>query len=265
MTNTMSTPSNVSNSLKELKENDELQSESENDWEDELGSDDVEALGGKSPVTPPSLPLPFLPSSGGVAYSSPIRGTIEEIAQIRNKKRQKKRLQTIQENRNQRQEEEATARIVALNDVMAYLHSKQLKIWDLLEFVFNPVHHQGIIRHNDFFNVRGRATQILDWWLSPENRGQRGKEEVEDWLEGYVAKKVSKEARTVTSSKLLRTMDNIVNADTVSKFDLTELNRSLWEDSLGAPFMMRVLESFSTSRHSKKHTEKRRIKTNMVC
>lgn len=230
---------------------------SEEEWETEHEAEE------EHPVTPPSR-HPILPSSGPVR-SSPIRGSPTTVRQIRRRKSQKKRQETLQNAQRQIKEQEGATRRAALDDVIIYLHSKDLKLWDLLEYIFNPVYQQGTIRHNDFFIIKGRSKQILEWWLSPHNRSGTAKAEVREWVEEYAVRKASHEARVVTASKKLQTMGSNLDGGTVKDFDLTTINEGFRNHSSGAPFTLRILESFSTSRHVKTHTESRKKKTNMVC
>lgn len=206
-----------------------------------------------------------LPPSSGPRRSSPIIGSPGEIRRIRTRKAQRRRHETLDKNIRTQREQARTLRHAALEDVLDTLHSKNLKLWDLLEYIFNPAHQQGSIRYNEFFVTQGNPTKILEWWLSPLNRGKKAKEEIKEWIGNYAAKVASQEARAVTASKIFQTADIILDAQTVKAFDLQSINKMLSEDSsAGAPFTMRILKSFSTSRHAKKHSETRKKRTDMV-
>lgn len=231
----------------------------ESDWES-----DSETAHLEEPQTPTQGQIP-LPSSSGPYRSSPVVGTQEEIRNIRRRKSNKQRAQTMAAKQLKVQEANEATRIASLQEVIDVLHSKNLRLWDLLEYIFNPANHQGVTRYNDFFIQRSRSAQVLEWWLSPDNRSKHARADVKKWIEKYAVRKVSKEARTVTTSKKLQTIGNNIDSKTVKNFDLSKINRVLkHESTTGAPFTMRLLESFSTSRHVAKHSENRRQKTNMV-
>lgn len=236
----------------------------ESSSENELDSDERESLL-DSPRTPRQSEAVFLPSSGPI-QSSPIVGSPEQIRRLRMEKGRKKRQQTLQKNAEEKRETEQATRKLALQEVMDLLHSKNLIFWDLLEYIFNPENQQGEVRHREFFVKKHRSTKILDWWLSPQNRGRHAKDEIREWIAKYTVKRVSREARGVTKSKTLQTIGRTIDSQTVKDFDFGKLNSMLRvQSSSGAPFAMRILEAFATSRHSRKHTKNRRTKTNMVC
>lgn len=243
----------------ENEDGEDYETDIEEEYEPNGESDNV-------PHTPQIQPglIPVPPSSAPWA-SSPIKGTREEIKEIRKRKSQKRRRQTLDKKLKSKEEQDKTIRLSALDDTLSTLHSKNLKLWDLLEYIFNPVNQQGNIRYNEFFVKRGCPTQILEWWLSPQNRARKGKEEIREWISKYAARKASREARTITKSKEIQTANIVLDATTVKNFDLQKIHKMLAQEKIGAPFTMRVLEAFSTSRHSNRHTDNRRQKTNMVC
>jgi hypothetical protein len=147
--------------------------------------------------------------------------------------------------------------MAALDEVLDLLHIKGLQFWDLLEYVFNPANGMGAIRFNEFFAKKHRVTKGLDWWLSPENRCRTAKDEVREWITAYAVAKMSNEARAVTRSKKLQTMGQTIDSQAVKSFDFDKICAMLQGPSF-APFSMRLLKAFTTSRHVKKHRQNRR-------
>jgi len=84
-----------------------------------------------------------------------------------------------------------------------------------------------------------------------------------EWIAEYAAAIVSNEARAVTKSKKLQTMGQTIDSKVVKGFDFDAIFAMLEEQSF-APFSMRLLEAFTTSRHVEKHTPNRKQRTKMV-
>lgn len=227
-------------------------------WDDAFNSSPAPV-----PVTPRRRNSdPVLPSSGPIR-SSPIVGTIQEQRAHRFEKTQRYQ----EEQRRAKKQEEAGRREevlgTVLRKVLSLLDSEQLKLWDLLEYVFNPEYKQGRIRYSQFFVKKGRSTAILDWWLSPQNKAREAKDEINDWIADYITRIVSSEARAVTQSRVLQTMKKTIDFRAVKDFDVDQLHSTLKQRSY-APFAMKVLEAFTTSRKAKLHSENRRHKTKLV-
>src|SRR5260221_578852 len=89
------------------------------------------------------------------------------------------------------------------------------------------------------------------------------KAEDKEWIADYVADKISYEAQVITKSKMLQTMNQVIDSEVVQDFDFEKIHAILQEPSF-APFSMRLLEAFTTSRHAERHTENRRQRTKMV-
>lgn len=205
-----------------------------------------------------------IPPSSGPRRSSPITGNAEERKAKRARKAQNRRRETFQKHKDSRKTQEDHQRKAALDEVLDLLHAKGLKFWDLLEYMFNPENGMGTIRFNEFFIKKRRTTQIIEWWLSPENRSRGAKAEIRNWIVDYAAVRMFHEARAVTRSKKLQTMGQTIDSQVVKEFSFEKIFAML-QEPLFAPFSMRLLQAFTTSRNAKKHTENRRQRTKMVC
>lgn len=216
------------------------------------------------PQTPQQYSRADTIPSSGPTRSSPIVGSPQKIRNLRLQKGLKKRQAILEKKAEEKRTAKDMDRKTSLQYVFDVLHSKNLIFWDLLEYIFNPENQQGDIRFNEFFIKKHRSTKILEWWLSSHNRSQQAKEEVREWIMNYASSEVASEARAVTKSKNLQTFSRTLDAKTVKDFDLGKINMMLHESGTGAPFTMRLLEAFATSRHVKKHSESRRERTKMV-
>lgn len=201
-------------------------------------------------------------SSDGPVRSSPIVGSKEEKARIRQEKGRRKRQAHINSQRVQQALSAQEKRNLDLENVLSLLHAHDLSIYDLMEYVFNPVHGKGHVRWQGFFSNRGNATSILNWWISSHNRSVAARNEVREWAVNFVASTVEREARMVTRSKILHTMRQIIDYEFVSSFSFTKMYETLCDTA--APIMMRTLNAFSTSRQAAQHTLARKLRTQMV-
>jgi len=204
-----------------------------------------------------------IPPSSGPRRSSPVTGNAAERKAKRARKAQNRRRETFQKSKDSRNTQEDHQQKAALDEVLDLLHAKGLKFWDLLEYVFNPANGMGTIRFNEFFIKKRHTTQVIEWWLSPENRCRGAKAEIREWIADYAALKMFHEARAVTRSKKLQTMGQTIDSQVVKEFSFEKIFAMLQGPSF-APFSMRLLEAFTTSRNAKKHTENRRQRTKMV-
>ena len=208
---------------------------------------------------------PLIPPSSGPIRSSPIIGSKAERAFKRIQKGRVKRAKTIEKQKEERQAEkrgEKARQKVVLDEVLQTLNANGLLFWDLMEYVFNPANGQGHIRYSEFFIRKSNAPQVLDWWMSANNRGRRAKCEVQNWLSKYAARIISQEAEAVTKSKELQTMGRTIDAQVIKQFDLEEIHNKLQGDL--APFSMGLLQAFTTAKGVKRHTEHRKERTKMV-
>lgn len=209
----------------------------------------------------PRTPQPTFPSSDGPVRSSIVRGDKATRAAIRRKKGyRKQQIKMMKRHEDERKQKTETLQGIA-DEVLAFMQEKRLPLLQLLNYIFDPSRGQGKVRWHEFFVVRGAASQILDWWVSPKN-SQEAQREVHNWAVDHVRKAVSKEAQHTTKYGLLRTSDKTINSDVISKFDFHSLHRDLDEE--WAPITMQILSAVATSRHAEKHTEKRKEKTRLV-
>jgi hypothetical protein len=150
-------------------------------------------------------------SSPSVLWSSPIKGPRDvQLATIR-RKAIKKREATSKAQRqdsgsdsedgeigNQRQhfiEQHAS--------VLSGLREHGIEFGSLAEFVFDPSFGNRNVQWEQFFRKKGRATQILDWWVSSSN-SDSGRAEVHEWAVNYIMRAVGREAETMTRKGILR-------------------------------------------------------------
>lgn len=138
-------------------------------WDDDLNFS-------PTPVTPHRWNSdPVIPSSGPIR-SSPIVGTIQErrVHRLRKAKRSREQKQTAKRRDAEGRREEVLENV--LSKVLLLLESEQLKLWDLLEFVFNPEYKQGKVRYGQFFAKKGRSTFGLVAVPSKYGPGGKGRD-----------------------------------------------------------------------------------------
>ncbi|KAF8162231.1 hypothetical protein BJ912DRAFT_1098508 [Pholiota molesta] len=241
-----------------LTDEDEIPSniEDDNEWED-----DCEQSGDITPIRG-NLESSVLPPSSGPRRSSPIVGTKAERALKRIKKGHAKRRVVMQKKQATERQTEQARRQGVFNEILERLHENGLRFWDLMEYVFNPAHGQGTIRYNEFFARKGNAPRMLDWWMSAQNRGQRAKEEISEWIMRYATRIISREAEAVTRSKELQTQGRTINLEVIRRFNLDEIHDHLQFDL--APFTMQLIQAFTTAKRVQKHTDHRKERTRMV-
>lgn len=258
----MHTALNFTSLFSNLSENDEENEEEEDSDDDlpEINDEDTIDTQSERGESPEALGN-YIPLSDGPVMSSPVKGTREERKQKLKEKASKKRTATI------RKKQEELSRITAnkfeqdVEDALNFLAQRKIHFGEFLKFIFDPSKGQGKVRWHEFFARRGDASQILDWWSSSAN-SQTGKEEVESWAVGHVAKMVAKEARVVTDSKILQTKDKSIDQEFVTSFSFTSMHKAL--ENL-APIGMRMIRSFSTSQRAEKtHKERRKERTKTV-
>lgn len=213
------------------------------------------------PVTPAPSSHTFEAPSSGPVRSSPIVGTQAERRAHRVRKGAKKRTQTLQARREQREAELKGRRGAEIEAALDVLQSKNIKFGDLMKYVFDPANQKGNIHWHEFFATRGEASQILTWWAS-SNYSISAREEVSEWAVDFVSRSVSKEVRKITKSKRFQTAEKTIDQNFIASFNLSDIHDEL-ESSL-APIGMRILKSFATSKDAEKHTAKRKERTKMV-
>lgn len=194
-----------------------------------------------------------IPGSDATTFraSSPIVGTREQKKAIRRNKKNRRLAEACSDS--------GRARRLIFDSALKQLSDNNLTFGDLMEYVFDPLMGQGSVRWGQFFVKPGRATQILNWWVSSKN-SRSARSEVAGWAYDYTAGAVSDEARQVTKSKKLQTMGKAFDEQLVMSFSF-DWCQDLLENTL-APVAMSVFRAFSDSGRERK--EKRVHKTNMA-
>ena len=214
-----------------------------------------------APATPSPTSYTVEAPSSGPVRSSPIIGTQAERKAHRIRKGVRKRTQTLQARREQREADVKSQREAGIEAALDVLWSKNIKFGDLIKHIFNPANGQGNIHWHDFFATRGEASQILTWWTSSDY-SISAREEILEWAIDFVAKAVSKEVQKITKSKRFQTAGKTIDQNFVTSFNLSDIYEEL--ESTMAPVGMRILKSFATSQNAEKHTAKRKERTKMV-
>lgn len=142
--------------------------------------------------------------------------------------------------------------------ILSQLQRLGLRVVDLMNYIFDPRAKQGTYRWHDFLSIPGAGPQILDWWAA----SSAAEPQLTEWAVNYVAKKVQTEARKVTESRELQTLNKPINGELVLSLDLDQYFDRL--ESEWAPIFMKITGAFATSRHVAKHSESRREKTKLV-
>ncbi|KAJ7590264.1 hypothetical protein C8J56DRAFT_783751 [Mycena floridula] len=165
--------------------------------------------------------------SSGPERTSPIKGRgTARLAQSR----RKNGIRLKKTNQVRKQAAAALAQIpktTRITNLFSKLQRYGITVMDVLKHLFDPSQGQGNLRWQGFFNTRGNATQILDFWVSRRSPFSACTE-VSDWAQMHVQKLVRREARDVTEdgllqsgSKRLMTLNNVLAfniADIFSKF-----------------------------------------------
>lgn len=235
-------------------------SESEDSFYGPLSPPNFMGIGAQEPVTPRRRQDEgtFLLPSSGPRYSSPVIGTVEERAEIHRNKAAQARArekEIIAEN-------ELALKHAAIKQMFQDLATHEISLWELLEYVFNPRYGQGRLRHHQFFSTRGHITQLLDWWMSSDNRSHAARTELDQWARNHISKVIAQEARAITNSRKLQTMRQNLDSGFVQSFKFMSIY-SLLKDEL-APVSIKILESLSTSRRANLHSKRRQERTKIV-
>ncbi|KAF9556358.1 hypothetical protein CPC08DRAFT_778467, partial [Agrocybe pediades] len=142
-----------------------------------------------------------------------------------------------------------------INRILDFMKKEDVRLGQFMTFIFNPDNKKGLLCYNQFFNIEGELSQILQWWAC----SRTGKDEVQAWTLDYVAGLLSKEAKRVTSSKILQTRERTVDHAMVSSFNFTSLYGYLKDL---APTTIQMLKALSTSpRADNEHTDRRKKRT----
>lgn len=181
-------------------------------------------------------------SADDVNQSTPAVGTKEQIIAIKRRKSQRGRLLTLAEQKAAAEAEAEEIRVASMKLALAALSNLRVTFGDLAEYVFDPETSNNV-QWFDFFSKTGRATRILNWWVSSSNSATARKE-VKEWAVSYVCKNMKQDARRVTSTQLLQTQDRLIDSDYLLNFSFSDLYSKLQQV---APVAMRVLRSFATS------------------
>jgi hypothetical protein len=208
-------------------------SESEDSGSENFDNED------ESPATRALPPL----SSDGLAYTSPIAGTKEEkLAKVR-AKAAKKRLATIASKQAAAEAASEEDKTAIFEEIQEKLSSNGLSFGQLMLYVFDPLYKQGAVRWEGFFQHRGLATQILNFWVFNKNSATV-RQEVGTWAEDYVAEQMRNEAEGITASKQLQTADTAIDNKYVTGFSMLSMGTYI---QTAACISMKMLGAFATS------------------
>lgn len=127
--------------------------------------------------------------------------------------------------------------------VLETLEAAGYTLVELLQYVSESKNKKGSSRYQSLFRPPTSIQRVLDLWVSKDN-SPSGREAVTGWAINFVANLVTREARDITSSKLLQQSSAGVTADFVLSYHPLTAYDELCEN---ACVMMRMLESFSTS------------------
>lgn len=233
-----------------------------------------------SPYTPraraSSLPPPLPPlSSDGIIPSSPVVGTREQRTTTIRAKAQKKRLATIQHNKvelevlkadlvvqaAQAGKEAEQRKVGFFEEILASIKAHGYTLSELLLYVSDPIYKQGIARWEHLFRDRISIPKILNIWVSL--RSEASREQVHTWAVDYISKEVKREARRITKSGYLQTLNRPVNSALVLGFNMSNIQAWLQEHGL---VFMKVFESFAMSTRQLKNASPGRLAKKMtVC
>jgi len=207
------------------------------------------------------------PSSDGPTPSSPIVGTKAEQRAIRHRKSQRKRLATLKSNKTtqvaeeeQRAREAENGKRAFLNTVLASLSECGYTINDLMLHVFDPQYWQGITRWEGFFRSTGAVTHILDLWVAKSN-SHSARVEVHNWTVDYVSRVVKTEARKITTSGWLQSVNKPTNAAYILGFDMAKIYARLRTE---ATTTMKIFAAFATGPRHTNVTEQQTRKKQTV-
>lgn len=185
--------------------------------------------------------LPPLSSEPDLIRSSPVKGTAKEKAEIRHRKAQRKRSETLAIRRAQKEADEKAQHLARIEKAFQAITDCGVTFGDLSDFIFNPDNKQNARRYDQFFRSTGRAAQTLGWWLSSSNSPE-ARDEVHQRAIDYACQQVHSEARGITRQRLLQKIT--IDSNAVSQFDLRDITSQL---STSSAVMMRLLTVFSSS------------------
>ena len=109
-----------------------------------------------------------------------------------------------------------------LLEVHEFLRSKGLYFGQYLKFISNPKTKQGNIWWQEFFQHRGEAMQILNWWVSLQN-SDTGRDEVVEWAVHFTASQVACDTCNITQLKLVQMLGKVVDQDLDNSFSFTKI------------------------------------------
>lgn len=214
-------------------------------------------------------------SSDDIIWSSPIVGNKVERTANATAKGRKKRARTMNA-----QKEKATAAQVKLaedakqaeiealkqktsffDDVLRSLTARDYTLGDLLLYVSNPIFKQGKARWESLFRDRSKIRELLDLWAYKSSTASQ--DQIQSWAVDYVSGEVNREAREITASQYLQTLNRPVNARMVLGFQVNDIRDHF--EKHGTIFMQ-VFRAFATStRQLKMASTKRFAKKMTVC
>ncbi|KAJ3515079.1 hypothetical protein NMY22_g14542 [Coprinellus aureogranulatus] len=132
--------------------------------------------------------------------------------------------------------------VEVLRQAHAELQDKDIHIGELAAYFFDPSNKLRLEQWEEFFQEKGRATKILNWWVT--NNSPTGKAEVHEWAVAYVAGLVGKEAEKVNQAGILRSKKQM-DTEQITGFSFQGLYRKLKDEY--ASVSMRVLRALSHS------------------
>ncbi|KAF4598999.1 hypothetical protein EYR40_006087 [Pleurotus pulmonarius] len=185
--------------------------------------------------------LPPLSSEPDLIRSSPVKGTANEKAEIRRRKAQRKRSETVARQRAEKEANEKAKHITRLENAFNAISQCGVTFGELSDYIFNPENKQNSRRYDQFFRVSGRAMQTINWWLSSANSPE-ARSEVHEAVITYTCQQVHREARNITRKRLLQRIT--INSEAVAQFDLDDITTQL---STASAIAMRLFMAFSSS------------------
>ncbi|KZT69353.1 hypothetical protein DAEQUDRAFT_646439, partial [Daedalea quercina L-15889] len=202
-----------------------------------------------TPIRSVATCQPHLSSSGPI-WSSPI--TRKNRREITQKKGSKKRIQTLQKRREERNRREpsptARAREDILDEALAMLKRHDLTWGDLVLYVSDPASRKGAERYSGMFEIPDRVKQVLTYWVSSFN-SPTGRDTVRLWIMEYVKRLIGLEGSRATEDGVLQSRKLIVNESFVANFDLKQICAHLRKL---CPTMTELLQEFTLTRRQKK-------------
>ncbi|KIY62594.1 hypothetical protein CYLTODRAFT_404336 [Cylindrobasidium torrendii FP15055 ss-10] len=214
-----------------------------------------------NPSTPDNskpIDLVALTSSGPIA-SSPIRGRNKKERMMsrkqkglkhraRNAEIRKKEKEVAKESKRKAQKE--------MSHVLALLKSNQVKFSELVFYVLDPAHKQGLIRYHEFLRPPSNVTRTLSLIY------RASRDTVHDWTVGIVSRNIRREARAITASQALQTHHRALGGKFFTQFRPDNLRKRL---QLVMPTTWKIITSVATNpKYEKSYGPARQARRNNV-